>query len=395
MSGRTLDTATPIYAARQQENADQNQAIRNAQASQDLLQKHFQMMDDREKSRLSSTIVGAVQLKQFLDNNDTKGAEEFLLRRRQMLHNRLAAGENVDTQETDYALQALQSGNLQELQRGVNGLIAAGQVYGIVRNPSQDQPANVREWEYYNKLSPEQQQQYRGLTKPTPQQNPFLAQFSAVKAAHPDWTDAQAQDYVYTRGQVGKGTTFDDSGQVVNQPGAVAAASERAGTTKFSERSGATAGAQVTKNDETLGTLQTMQNAIQNAKAQLQRVSMTGPVLGRTAEAARDPEYVNLQRNINEITLLAKDLYNLGSGQGFTDADRDFLQELAGGKYNRAESIGYALDQMQNALQRRAQYLQRQSQQYQQRYNPSQNPSAGIQLDAPSTASEIKFLGFE
>lgn len=348
MAGARVDTATPIYQMQQQQNqnaqndrANQQQQNQNAMTTANLLQQHYQTLDAREKSRLSSSIVGAVQLKQFLDRGDLPGAVNFLEQRKQTLHSRIAGGENVDTQETDYALNALRSGNLQELKNGVDGLIAAGQVYGIIGAPAS---------------------------------NPYIEQFKAVKMAHPEWSDAQVQDYVYTRGQVGKGTTFDQSGNVVNQPGAVAAAAERVGAEKFAEGQGGAAGKAVIANDVTLGNLANLRQAVTAAKTQLQRVSMTGPVLGRAGEASRDPEYVNLQRNLNEITLLAKDLYNLGSGQGFTDADRNFLKELAGGSYNRAESIQYALDRFDATLNNREAFLRGQSTQYQQQFGAGGQP---------------------
>jgi hypothetical protein len=41
-------------------------------------------------------------------------------------------------------------------------------------------------------------------------------------------------------------------------------------------------------------------------------------------------EEQNLIQSLNAMALNLKDYYNLGSGQGFTDADRQFLQEIAG-----------------------------------------------------------------
>lgn len=152
-----VDTATPMYTAQQQGNE-------NALATEKILQQHYQSLDAREKSRLSSSIIGAVQLKQFLDAGDLAGAESFLTRRRQALQSRMAYGENLDTQETDYALEALKSGNLQELKNGVDGLIAAGQVYGITGGFS-NAPSNVKEWTYYNSLSAEDQKRYLNMKR--------------------------------------------------------------------------------------------------------------------------------------------------------------------------------------------------------------------------------------
>ena len=45
-----VDTATPIRQAQQDQNT-------NAQAAENLLKSHYENMDEREKSRLSSTIA--------------------------------------------------------------------------------------------------------------------------------------------------------------------------------------------------------------------------------------------------------------------------------------------------------------------------------------------------
>lgn len=347
MGGKPADTATPVYQAQQQSNANMAQSNSNALATEQILKQHYDALDAREKSRLSSSIVGATQLKQFLDRGDLPGAQSFLEQRRQMLHSRMANGENLDTQETDYALDALREGRVQELRNGVDGLIAAGQVYGIIRQPDN---------------------------------NPYLEQFKAVKAAHPQWTDAQVQDYVYTRGNVGKGTVFDQNGNVVNQPGAVAANATKAGAEKFAEGQGNKAGQQVIANNTALGNLSNLRSAVDAARQQVQRVAMSGPIFGRVGEAAKDVEYINLQRDLNEITLLAKELYNLGSGQGFTDADRDFLKELSGGAYNRAESVDYALMRFNDTLTKRENFLKTENARYQAQFGAGANqpPPQGV-----------------
>lgn len=124
-----LDTATPIRQGQQD-------MLNNAMASEKILQQHYQSLDAREKSRLQSTIAGAVQLKSYLDNDDTEGAQNFLMQRRQSLQGRLGAGENIDTQETDAALQMLKSGDVEGLKSSISGLMAAGQVYGILDDPT-------------------------------------------------------------------------------------------------------------------------------------------------------------------------------------------------------------------------------------------------------------------
>lgn len=158
MSAYQPDTATPFNRFAQQDLQNQDQQNQNALASERLLQEHFQTLDAREKSRLTSTVAGAAQLKTFLDRGDLDGAHNFLLQRRGALHNRMASGENIDTEETDYALQAIRSGNVDKLKNEVDGVIAAGRVYGILDNDHT--PANIKEWQQYSAMRPEDQKRY-------------------------------------------------------------------------------------------------------------------------------------------------------------------------------------------------------------------------------------------
>lgn len=148
---QNLDTATPIRQATQ----DQQTSALNHEK---ILQEHYNTLDTREKSRLQSVVSGAVQLKTFLDKNDLEGAHNFLTSRRNSLQSRVGAGENVDTEDTDAALQMLRSGSVDELKNNVNALIGAGQVYGILSKDNA--PSNVQEWQYYNSLPPADQERY-------------------------------------------------------------------------------------------------------------------------------------------------------------------------------------------------------------------------------------------
>ena len=156
VNSNPIDTATPIRQA----NHDQQQ---NAMNSQRVLQQHYQNMNEREKMRLQHTIVGATRVKSYLDNGDVDGAHEFLVNRREALHQRMATGENIDTQETDAAIEMLRTGNIEELQNNINGLMAAGQVYGVIGGGNA--PANVKEWQYFNGLPPEDQQRYLNMKR--------------------------------------------------------------------------------------------------------------------------------------------------------------------------------------------------------------------------------------
>lgn len=151
MMGNSLDTATPIYQAQHQQNENQLAAAQTLKA-------HYEALDQREKSRLVSTIAGAAQLKTYLDADDKEGAARFLSQRKSQLMQRMGHGENIDTQETDYAMSLLKAGKIDELKHGVTSLMAAGQVYGLFGD--NNTPADIQTAEWYRTASPEQQKAF-------------------------------------------------------------------------------------------------------------------------------------------------------------------------------------------------------------------------------------------
>lgn len=66
--------------------------------------------------------------------------------------------------------------------------------------------------------------------------------------------------------------------------------------------------------------------------------SKMGPIAGRYARFTADEQRTNLDSAMNEMTLRAKGLLGMPSAN-FSDADRDFLTDISGGKY--AEHGGY------------------------------------------------------
>lgn len=152
MQTRPLDTATPIRQAQQ----DQNQ---NALSAEQVLAAHYQNMSSREQSRLRSTVVGAAQLKTYLDKGDLDGAHDFLVQRQRALHSRMANGEDIDDQETAYALDKLRRGDLEGLQNDIAGVVAAGQAYGMIGGQD-GTPSSVREWQYYNSLPEDKKKEW-------------------------------------------------------------------------------------------------------------------------------------------------------------------------------------------------------------------------------------------
>ncbi len=145
------NVAAPINQAA---TDDRNAAL----SAEQTLQAHYQNMNDREKMRLRSVVTGAAQLKTYLDRGDVEGAHDFLVQRQQRLQQRMANGEDIDDQETSYALEKLRSGDLQGLQNDVGAILTAGQAYNMIGGDGL--PSSVREWQYYNSLSPEQKKEW-------------------------------------------------------------------------------------------------------------------------------------------------------------------------------------------------------------------------------------------
>lgn len=168
-----------------------------------------------------------------------------------------------------------------------------------------------------------------------------------------------------------------------------------AGPIGFAKNRSEAAGKVSIENNKSTVDLENLGYSINQAKLLLPKVALTGPILGRAGNAANDPDYANLQGALNGITLQAKELYNLGSGQGFSDADRDFLGEVIAGKYSRAETIDLALNRMANLAQKRSQFLGQQNQGFTNEFNYTGNqggivnlPGASDQI-APPTPEEL------
>lgn len=154
MDTRIALTGAPTFNIQQAERDN----AQTKQINEQTIKQHYDNLDAREKSRMTSVIAGAAQLKTFLDNEDIEGASNFLSSRKNSLMNRIGAGENIDTQETDAALTMLKEGRIDELKNNVNSLMAAGQIYGVINN--KELPSNIQEWQYYNQMTPEDQKRF-------------------------------------------------------------------------------------------------------------------------------------------------------------------------------------------------------------------------------------------
>lgn len=131
MSGEKLDTATPIMNYQKMKSEKANQELVALQTANAKIEG----MSAREKARIESVVGGAAELGTYLDSNNIEGGERYLNSRRQELGKRIAAGEDVDTRETDEALEILRSRDpekIKQLQGHIGQMKKLGQLRGIL-----------------------------------------------------------------------------------------------------------------------------------------------------------------------------------------------------------------------------------------------------------------------
>lgn len=94
--------------------------------------------------------------------------------------------------------------------------------------------------------------------------------------------------------------------------------------------------------------MKTFHDDVNSAREILTKVpdAALGPAVNITKLNKLNPEIQKLQSTLNGLALQAKELYKLGSGQGFTDADRDFLTEVVGNTAINKRPLGEILDRM-------------------------------------------------
>lgn len=87
---------------------------------------------------------------------------------------------------------------------------------------------------------------------------------------------------------------------------------------------------------------------VSDAKGALEKVpsAALGPIANLKNLNSADPNVQVLRSSLNALALQAKELYKLGSGQGFTDADRDFLTMIVGNPGQYKGSIKTILNKM-------------------------------------------------
>lgn len=105
---------------------------------------------------------------------------------------------------------------------------------------------------------------------------------------------------------------------------------------------------------DSIEAMKSFRNTVQTAQAELK--SVPDAVLGPAANFFRNPKFQKqaqvLKSSLNAAALQAKEMYRLGSGQGFTDADRDFLTEVVGNTAIDKMPLQTILEKMEKVSQK-------------------------------------------
>lgn len=124
----------------------------------------------------------------------------------------------------------------------------------------------------------------------------------------------------------------------------------------FSKGRGSETAKQTTEIDKSLADILDVEDSISRFKDAISQTGMTGQVLGRVGDIAQTPGRTNLVSAQNELTLRAKSLLGMPSAN-FSDADRNFLQEIAGGRFGSAEGLNKVVGRLESMAKQQKQRL--------------------------------------
>lgn len=129
------------------------------------------------------------------------------------------------------------------------------------------------------------------------------------------------------------------SGYVVNKDGQtvrIAGAKEGSQEAEAYKSFGKEEGKRASKIQGEVASLNEGDVYINSMTSALDKLESTGPIQGRIQDLTKDPKYTEFVSAKNSLTLYAKNLLGM-PGANFSDADRDFLEAVAGGTYGRIE----------------------------------------------------------
>ncbi len=133
-----------------------------------IANEKIDQLSKREQQRFESVIYGSAELGIYLESGDLDSAEAYLLNRKKNLGGKIASGEDVDTEDTDFALNAIRSGDpeaIKDLQQKTGQLIQLGQVRGILSKPQDNSTSAQKDFLFMQGLPDEKKAEFQGMSK--------------------------------------------------------------------------------------------------------------------------------------------------------------------------------------------------------------------------------------
>lgn len=155
-----------------------------------------------------------------------------------------------------------------------------------------------------------------------------------------------------------KGVIPDENGGVTPIDNYAESVGTIAGVKKKREKQAETDVTTAADIDKQLQDIQQFSASVGRFNEALSKTSMTGPVAGRYGDVTANPGRTDLVSAQNELTLRAKSLLGMPSAN-FSDADRDFISAIAGGKFGSKEGLSRVASRLESMAQQQAQTLLR------------------------------------
>jgi hypothetical protein len=266
-------------------------------------------------------------------------------------------------------LQGYGGGAQNYLQNFYQDKMSQAQINNL-QNGGLNTPSSVREWQFYNQIPEDQRENYMRLKRADQvinlggQQgvrNPVTGQLEQFYQVTP-----KPDNMPWFKGA--------QRAAVLEQDLKTLPEIER-----LKKEAEATVAKSV-KNTEDLKRLKGIQRSLDDYSATANDTMFTGPVLGPIGDIVKAPGRTALTSAGNELALRAKDLLNFPSAN-FSDADRNFMVDIVGGKYAQYGGIEKVVQRMKKMTESQIDNIlqggqQQQAVQDQQSSAPKFNPNA-------------------
>ena len=257
-------------------------------------------------------------------------------------------------------------------QYGLDTELKKAQIQRLLEGGLGGDPSAVREWKYFQQLPPDQQKQFLGMKRADQIIN--LGGQQVVRNQLGGVSEVYGVTPKPDQMPAFKG---EQRAAVLEQDLKTLPEIER-----LKKEAEATVARSV-KNTEDLKKLRSIQGNLDAYSATAKDTMFTGPVLGPIGDIAKAPGRTALTSAGNELALRAKDLLNFPSAN-FSDADRNFMVDIVGGKYAQYGGIEKVVQRMRKMTEGQIDYILQGGQQ--------QQAVQGQQSSAPApVANPIEF----